>query len=228
MGVEKWIDAQLHPERIDDRDDRAAREPVLGLNDEDARTSFATTTSCSNCSARRRRPRARTRRWTSGTRAARCSRRIRSSPRPRVRRSSSSARFSRRSSRARSTSERQLERSDGRLLGESLQRLRRQGTDALLPRAVRSRRHSSARARQVPRSARRGGEESGDAVLPRQLAERGRQHAAHARRAQWRTRRTRRGLIARRPAGRRRSADSSCRPRRASDCRTPRPKSASS
>ena len=79
------------------------------------------------------------------------------------------------------TSESPARRSDGRLLGESLQRLRRQGTDATLPHAVRPRRHSPQRAREIPRPARRGREESGDAVLPRQLPERGRLRASDAR-----------------------------------------------
>ena len=60
-------------------------------------------------------------------------------------------------------------RGDDGLLGEPFLRLRRQGTDAALPRGLRPRRHSPARARQVPRPARRRREESGDAVLPRQF-----------------------------------------------------------
>ena len=99
-----------------------------------------------------------------------------------------------------------------------------QGPDAPLSRAVRSRRDSSARDGQVPRSARRRGEESGDAVLPRQLAERRRQHAADAGRTRRRSRRTR-GI---RPASSRGAGGGfgSFRRRSASDCRTQRPKSA--
>ena len=48
----------------------------------------------------------------------------------------------------------------------------RQGADARLPDGVRARRDPAARARQVPRPARRDGEEPGDALLPGQLAER--------------------------------------------------------
>ena len=74
-------------------------------------------------------------------------------------------------------------RSDGRLLVQPLQRLRRQGTGARVPQRVRARRDPAARARQVPRSAAGHGGEPGDAVLSRQLAElgaRGRAHAAPA------------------------------------------------
>ena len=46
------------------------------------------------------------------------------------------------------------------------------GADAQLPDRVRARRHPAARARQVPRPARRHREEPGDALLSRQLAER--------------------------------------------------------
>ena len=60
-----------------------------------------------------------------------------------------------------------------RLLVQPLQRLRRQGPGARLPDRVRARRDPAARPRPVPRSARRGGEEPGDALLSGQLAERG-------------------------------------------------------
>ena len=71
-------------------------------------------------------------------------------------------------------------RSDDRFLVQSLQRLRRQGSDAAVPHRVRTRRDPAARLRQVPRSARRHGRESRDALLSRQLAERGSRRGQHA------------------------------------------------
>ena len=62
-------------------------------------------------------------------------------------------------------------RGDGRFLDEPLQRVRRQGAGAGLPDRVRARRDSPARARQVPRPARRQRGQSRDALLSRQLAE---------------------------------------------------------
>src|SRR5258705_121018 len=60
---------------------------------------------------------------------------------------------------------------DDGLLGESFLRLLGQGTDAALPRGLRPRRDRPARARKLPRPARRRREESGDAVLPRSIPE---------------------------------------------------------
>ena len=59
-----------------------------------------------------------------------------------------------------------------RLLVQPLQRRRAQGRRPVHADRVRARRDSSARARQVPRPARGDGEEPGDALLPRQLDER--------------------------------------------------------
>ena len=73
-------------------------------------------------------------------------------------------------------------RSDGRFLVQPLQRVRRQGPDAALPDRVRARRDPAARARQVPRSARRDRAEPGDALLSRQLAERRTRRRARPRR----------------------------------------------
>ena len=82
-----------------------------------------------------------------------------------------------------------------RLLVQPLQRLRRQGPGARLPDRVRARRDPAARPRPVPRSARRGGEEPGDALLSGQLAERrsagGRGHDAPPRSDRRRRRRAR-------------------------------------
>ena len=64
--------------------------------------------------------------------------------------------------------------SDGRLLVQPLQRVLGQGSGARLPDRVRARRDPAARARHVPRAARQAtAEEPGDALLSRQLAERG-------------------------------------------------------
>ena len=57
--------------------------------------------------------------------------------------------------------------------------VRRQGAGARLPHRVRARRDPAARARHVPRPAAGDGEEPGDALLSRQLAERGAEGAAH-------------------------------------------------
>ena len=63
-------------------------------------------------------------------------------------------------------------RGDDRLLVQPLQRLRRKRRHADVPDRVRARRHSAACVRQVSRSPRSHRNQSGDAVLSRQLAER--------------------------------------------------------
>ncbi len=68
-------------------------------------------------------------------------------------------------------SERQLEEVHGRFLVQPLQRVRRQRGDAPLPLGVRARRDPSARVRHVSRTARRDRPEPRHAVLSGQLAE---------------------------------------------------------
>ena len=75
----------------------------------------------------------------------------------------------------------ELARSHGRLLAEPLHGLRSEGRQMrYYLTELRPGRHPPARPRQVPRPPRRRGQEPGDALLPRQLGERRRQHRADA------------------------------------------------
>jgi hypothetical protein len=222
MGVEKWIDAQLHPERISDSriDSLMSKYAVYSMSMGDVIRDYGVV---QQLQRQVKKEAGADTSMDKRMRAAKCFLRIEGrGGRP------SDAAVRRRNSvgeaRAAVNSERQLNEVMVDFWENHFSVFAGKGSDALLPRELRPRRHSAARARQIPRPARRRGEESGDAVLPRQCAERGGQHAATlvARNGG----RGRGGLIARRPGLGGVGRGQQLPPRRASDWRTQRRNSA--
>ena len=172
VGVQSYIDAQLHPGAAARyRDGRAAlrlhhafeelaRSGRRILHARDARTPQRAAACRADGGVRRRRPQrpgsgAHARADRGDAHAAQRHRRAVAAADP-----------------ARGLQRASARRGPRRLLDESLQRVRGQGPGAELPDRIRARRRPPASVRQVPRSARRDGSEPGDALLSRQLAER--------------------------------------------------------
>ncbi len=177
MGLQRYIDEQLHPERIAD----TAAAGTAGGADHD-RPELARDRGALRAPAARGAPRAQAGRQ--GRRAERKSgpgrrgRKCRAAgPDPaaseqRHRRALRTEAVARRLQRAAAAG------SPHRFLVQPLQRRRAQGSRSLSAHRVRARDDPASRARQVPRPARRDRQESRDAVLSRQLDERRSQRPA--------------------------------------------------